>query len=174
MLYLYTASDASGKISDGEVDADDVSQALRVLASRELRPISLKPFLAAKRSFIGFSKKISLSDKVFVMKYIALMLKVGTDLLSAINILIADFDTPAVRNFLIEIRENLSRGQAFYRAFEAHPNIFSRTVVSLVKAAEVSGKSIVAVSMPDSIPPKRSVCPALASPEALRYDAIKS
>ncbi len=138
MLYHYVASDKLGKIVDGDVDADDLKQALRFLASKEIQPISLK-LLKRSDAVIGFSGGISLVDKVFIAKYLALMLKVGTDLLSAINILIYDFDKPAVRNFLLEVRENLSHGQPFYKAFEAHPRVFSKTMVSLIKAAEVSG-----------------------------------
>ena len=138
MLYHYTASDALGKIVDGEIDADDLKQALRFLASRDLRPVSLKPVRPAGSGIIGLGK-ISLIDKVFIVKYLALMLKVGTDLLSAINILIFDFDKPAVRSFLLEVRDNLSRGQPFYKAFEARERVFSKTVVRLIKAAEVSG-----------------------------------
>ncbi len=82
---------------------------------------------------------INTSDKVFLTKYLALMLRVGTDLLSAINILIADFDKPAVRDFLLEVHDNLSRGQPFWQAFAKHPETFSPTFVSLVKAAEESG-----------------------------------
>ena len=67
------------------------------------------------------------------------MLRVGTDLLSAINILIVDFDKPAVRNFLLELREDISKGKPLYQAFADHPRTFSLTFVSLVKAAEKSG-----------------------------------
>ena len=67
------------------------------------------------------------------------MLKVGTDLLSAVNILISDFDKPAMRNFLLEVRENLSNGRPFYQAFANYPRTFSLVFVNLVKASEVSG-----------------------------------
>jgi type IV pilus assembly protein PilC len=67
------------------------------------------------------------------------MLRVGTDLLSAVNILIADADKPAMRNFLLEVREHLSRGEPFYKTFAQYPKTFSVTLVSLVKAAETSG-----------------------------------
>ena len=67
------------------------------------------------------------------------MLRVGTDLLSAINILILDFEKPAMRNFLLEVREDLSKGQPFYASFARHPKEFSPTVINLVKAAEASG-----------------------------------
>lgn len=139
MLYHYLASDKSGRIVESEVDADDLNQALRFLASKELRPVSVKAVKAEKTGFLRFYGGINVSDKVFLTKYLALMLRVGTDLLSAINILIADFDKQAVKNFLIEVRDNLGRGQQFYKAFEAHPESFSKTLVSLIKAAETSG-----------------------------------
>ena len=58
---------------------------------------------------------------------------------SAINILISDFDKPAVRDFLVDVRNNLSQGLPFWKSFASHPDEFSPTFVSLVKAAEVSG-----------------------------------
>ncbi len=139
MLYHYLASDKSGNIVESDIDADDLNQALRFLSGKELRPISVKPLREAKTAFRFFLGRITLSDKVFLCKYLSLMLRVGTDLLSAINILIGDFEKPALKNFFLEIRENLDRGQPFYKAFEARKKIFSPTFVSLVKAAEVSG-----------------------------------
>ena len=139
MLYHYLASDKGGKVTEGEIEVDSLNQVLQFLAGKELRPISVKPLKESKTTFRGFFGGISLTDKVFLTKYLALMLSVGTDLLSAIDILIADFDKPAVRNFLLEARENLSKGLPFYRAFEAHRGDFTPTFVSLIKAAETSG-----------------------------------
>ena len=80
-----------------------------------------------------------MTDKIFLMRYLSLMLRVGTDLLSAVNILLSDFEKPAVREFLIDIRSNLTRGQSFYQAFAARPKVWSLVTVNLIKAAEVSG-----------------------------------
>lgn len=142
MLFHYVAADTTGKMVEGEVEADSLNDTLRYLAGKELRPVSVKPLGKMKTGLMGinlFGGGINTEDKVFLTKYLALMLKVGTDLLSAINILIADFDKPAVRNFLLEVRENLGRGQPFYEAFAKHPKDFSPTFINLVKAAEASG-----------------------------------
>lgn len=138
MLYHYVAADKSGKLMEGDLEADTLAQVLQNLAGKELRPISVKPL---REKIIGrrFLGSITTADKLFLTKYLALMLRVGTDLLSAINILILDFDKPAVKSFLLEARDNLSKGQPFYRAFESHERAFSRTFVSLIKAAEASG-----------------------------------
>lgn len=140
MLFHYVAADDAGKMEEGEREADSLGDVLRFLGGKQLRPVSVKPMEKVKVGFFsGFFGGINTSDKVFLTKYLALMLRVGTDLLSAINILILDFDKPAMRNFLLEVRDDLSKGQPFYLSFARHPKDFSPTVINLVKAAEASG-----------------------------------
>jgi type IV pilus assembly protein PilC len=138
MLYHYTAVDFSGNVIESDFEADNLKGALDFLGKNNLRPISVTP-IEQKKEVFSFFGGISITDKVFLTKYLALMLRVGTDLLSAINILIADFDKTSVKNFLLEVRANLMRGEPFYRAFEAHSRTFSPVFVSLIKAAEDSG-----------------------------------
>lgn len=138
MLYRYVASDKNGKLFEGEVDVTSLAEALQFLAGRELRPISVKP-MKIERGLFGIFSRISIADKIFLTKYLSLMLKVGTDLLSAINILLEDFEKPSVRNLLLEIRENLTKGLPFHQAFERYPKSFSPVFTNLIKAAESSG-----------------------------------
>jgi type II secretory pathway component PulF len=126
-------------MEEGDLEGNNLQDALRWLAGKGLRPVSVKAAEAKKSMSFGFRKGITTSDKVFLTKYLALMLRVGTDLLAAINILIEDFDKPAVREFLLEVRENLSKGKPFYETFANYPKYFSPTFISLVRAAEKSG-----------------------------------
>jgi type IV pilus assembly protein PilC len=140
MLYHYSAIDVQGNPVESDYEADTLDQVLQFLRGKDLRPIAVQA-LGDKRSIWSFSfvRGISISDKVFLTKYLALMLRVGIDLLSAVNILISDFDKPAVSNFLLDVRANLTKGQPFWTSFASHPKSFSPTFVSLVKAAELSG-----------------------------------
>ena len=138
MLYHYLAADKTGKIIEAELDAENVGQVLQYIAGRELRPVNVKA-IEPTRTFYGLWGGVTLADKVFLTKYLSLMLRVGTDLLSAVNILLADFEKPAVRNILLEVRDNLSHGRPFYEVFAHYPKVFSTVFVSLVKAAEASG-----------------------------------
>ena len=139
MLYHYIAVDQTGRNAEGDFEATSLNEVLRFLSGKQMRPLSVKPVKRQGLAIPKFWGGINISDKVFLTKYLALMLRVGTDLLSAIDILIADFDKPSVKNFLMEVHENLSRGQPFYQAFAKHPKTFSTTFVALVKAAETSG-----------------------------------
>ena len=140
MLYHYAAIDESGQILEADYEADTLDQVLQHLRSKELRPLDVKPIQKRKGILqLSFNRGISGTDKVFLTKYLALMLRVGIDLLSAVNILISDFDKSSVQNFLIDVRANLTQGQPFWKTFAEHPRDFSSSFVNLVKAAEVSG-----------------------------------
>ncbi len=140
MLYHYSAVDGQGNPVESDYEADTLDQVLQFLRGKELKPIAVQSIGSKKGVWsVSFSRGISTSDKVFLTKYLALMLRVGIDLLSAVNILISDFDKPAVRNFLLDVRTNLTQGQPFWKSFAAHPKSFSPTFVSLIKSAELSG-----------------------------------
>ena len=114
-----------------------------MIAKQNWKPISIKPMreivsIKSRLSFLG-NEGITLQDKIFLFKYLSLMLRVGTDLFKAIDILLKDFDKPAVKNLLIEVRSNLEKGNQFYVSFQNHPELFSAIVVNLIKAAEASG-----------------------------------
>lgn len=140
MQFKYIASQPDGKIVEGEIDAEDVAGVLRFLTSRSLKPVSIKPLKqAGGRKIILFGGGINLTDQIFLSKYLALMLRIGTSLLQAINILIEDFQKASLRSFLMEIRSNLEKGMPFYKTFARHPKVFSQVYINLIKAGEASG-----------------------------------
>ncbi len=141
MNFKYTAAQPNGKIIEGTVEAKTGAEVLEWIAGQGLRPISIKAIegFAPSGARGIFNQPITVTDKVFLTKYLALMLRVGTDLFHAIDILVADFDKPAVKALLIEIRENLSKGRPFYTTFAKYPKYFSSVFVNLIRAGEASG-----------------------------------
>jgi type IV pilus assembly protein PilC len=140
MHYKYKAADKSGNIREGDINAANETEVLSFLSKEGLTPISIKEVTLPKAIFGRWSfEKITLQDKIFLTKYLALMLRVGTDLFKAIDILIEDFEKPIIKEFLFEVRSNLEKGNQFYIAFKNHPEFFSEVTTNLIKAAEVSG-----------------------------------
>lgn len=141
MRFRYVATEVSGKIVEGEVEAENPAAVLGWMSQQGLRPVSIKTIGGAQKGKWQdlFGSSISNEDKIFITKYLGLMLKVGTDLFKAIEILISDFDKPAVKSLLMEVRETISKGQPFYTTFTKYPKDFSSVFVNLVKAGEASG-----------------------------------
>lgn len=141
MLFHYLAQDPKGRIKEANINQPNIQAVLEYLTTQKLKPLSVKPLILeeGKKRAIFFKKTLGLADKVFLTKYLALMLKVGTDLFSAIDILIQDFESGPVRRFLLETRANLEQGKPFWTTFSQHPEYFSPVVTNLIKAGETSG-----------------------------------
>ncbi len=140
MKFYYIASEPEGRVVEGTIEATGPAEVLEWMASQGLRPVSVKAVGGATVNLHGiFAQKITVEDKVFLTKYLALMLKVGTDLFKAIDILIMDFDKPAIKSVLLEVRDALAKGQPFYSTFTKYPKYFSPVFVNLIKAGETSG-----------------------------------
>ncbi|MGC9603547.1 MAG: type II secretion system F family protein [Minisyncoccia bacterium] len=140
MQFHYIASQPDGRVVESQIESKDVPEVLQFLTSRGLKPISVKPVeknLGEKLRIFG--GKITITDQVFISKYLALMLKIGTGLLQAVTILIDDFDKSSVRKFLLEVRANLEAGQPFFAVFARYPKVFSQVYINLIKAGESSG-----------------------------------
>lgn len=140
MLYHFIASDSDGKIIEEDVEAKNPDEVLSIIAARGFKPVSVKPIKGFSLGNINlFSGRITIADQVFISKYLALMLRIGTGLLQAINILLEDFSKPVVRQFLLEVRGNLEKGKPFYAAFEKYKEAFSPVYINSVRAGEASG-----------------------------------
>ena len=141
MLFHYLAQDANGRIKEGNINQPNTEAVLEYLTTQKLKPLSVKPLMLEKggKGLAIFKKTLGLADKVFLTKYLALMLKVGTDLFSAIDILIQDFESGPARRFLFETRSNLEQGKPFWSTFANHPEYFSSVITNLIKAGETSG-----------------------------------
>lgn len=138
MKFKYIASQPDGRIVENEVSAKDVNEVLTLLSKSGLKPVSVRPAESSVSKAL-FQGRITISDQIFLSKYLALMLKIGTGLMEAVNILIADFTKPSIKNVLIEIRSSLEKGNPFYTTFAKYPKVFSQVYTNLIRAGEASG-----------------------------------
>ncbi|MDI6734183.1 MAG: type II secretion system F family protein [Patescibacteria group bacterium] len=141
MQFRYIASQPNGKLIQGEIEAKDEDEVLSFLGGRNLTPVSIDKLSTLKTRGLAsiLRRSVNISDQIFLSKYLALMLKIGTGLVEAINILITDFGKPAVKAILLEIRSALEKGDPFYSTFARYPKIFSSVYTNLIKAGETSG-----------------------------------
>jgi type II secretory pathway component PulF len=140
LKYHYSATQSDNRLVEGDLDAANTGEVLEFLGTKGLKPISINPIRELTVINRGsFFESISATDKVFLTKYLSLMLRVGTDLLKALDILIADFNKASVKALLLEIKIAISKGQPFYSTFAKYPKLFSPVFINLIKAGEVSG-----------------------------------
>jgi len=142
MKFHYIATAQGGKIVEGNEEATSTAQLLTILASKGLQPVSVKQLKGRDASMSSarlLGRSITINDKIFLTKYLSVMLKVGIDLFQAVNILLADFEKSTLRGLLAEVKDALERGQPFYTTFAKYPQYFSPVFINLVKSGEASG-----------------------------------
>jgi type II secretory pathway component PulF len=140
MIFHFSAFDQKNTLVEGDIDMQSEDAVLDYLSHQTLRPIKISRIdKGGKKLFSFLPDTIGMKDQVFLFKYLSLMLKVGTDLLKALNMLSDDFTPGASKRFLLEAKMNLERGNPFYLTFEQHPESFSIVTTNLIKAGEKSG-----------------------------------
>ncbi len=179
MIYHYVASRANGQLIEGDHEARDVNDLLVFLTRNQLKPISVTKVIAASglKRDLFVSRVISMQDKIFLAKHLALMLKLGTDLFRALDILIEDTGRPAMKLFLKEVRANLEKGQPFYVSFEKDKKNFSNVFTNLVRAGEESGNlektfDNIALMLTRQEDLRRKILSALIYPALLMFGSV--
>ena len=137
--FHYIASDPTGKVIEGDMEANSPAAVLGWMSQQGLRPVSIKAREKKNVFSKAFREDITIQDKVFLTRYLALMIRVGTDLFKAIDILVADIGKPVMRELLLEVKDTIGKGQPLHSAFANHPKQFSPVFVNLLRAGEASG-----------------------------------
>ena len=138
MTFTYQARDPLGKIFDGTLEAasrEDAAQSLRRDGFQVLRIEQ-----SAGDGLNLFARRISKKDIVYITSQLAIMVETGITLSVALNGIAEQEENPSVKKLLGQLKARVEAGDDFSAALADHPKQFDRTYVSLVRAAEQTGK----------------------------------
>ena len=148
--YKYSAIDRNGAQTTGKIEAASDEQARQKLMGRGLMVTSLvgdtgaaaKPVAAAtsapKKSF-SFGSKVSAEDVTTMTRQLATLIVAGLPLLRALELIHKQERNPHFKEVLGMIAESVSQGNNLSEALAAHPKVFDRLFVNMVKAGEAGG-----------------------------------
>lgn len=78
-------------------------------------------------------------EMMFFTSQLALMLEVGTPLVTALNAIQSDVANPAFGRVLNDVAKDIEEGRQFSEAVARHPRIFDNVFVSMARAGETGG-----------------------------------
>lgn len=146
--YKYNAIDRNGAQTTGKIEAPNDEQARQKLMARGLMVTSLvgdtgaaKPVTAAapaKKSF-SFGSKVSAEDVTTMTRQLATLIVAGLPLLRALELIHKQERNPHFKEVLGLIAESVSQGNNLSEALAAHPKVFDRLFINMVKAGEAGG-----------------------------------
>jgi type IV pilus assembly protein PilC len=146
--YKYNAIDRNGAQTTGKIEAPNDEQARQKLMARGLMVTSLvgdtgaaKPVTAAapaKKSF-SFGSKVSAEDVTTMTRQLATLIVAGLPLLRALELIHKQERNLHFKSVLGMIAESVSQGNNLSEALAAHPKVFDRLFINMVKAGEAGG-----------------------------------
>jgi type IV pilus assembly protein PilC len=135
--FAYSAINALGVQSTGQLSAPDLGTAREQLRQRGLRPVELTE-LGAEASGARKKKVKTRSLQVFSRQF-ATMIDAGLSVVQSLVILEQQTDDKALAAVIREVRADVEGGTILSQALARHPRVFDRLYIAMVEAGEAAG-----------------------------------
>ena len=136
-FFKYRAFDTQGKIQVGQVNAESEREAIRVLKKRNLTPIKI---VKSKKAHEGsLRRKISNNDLMDFTNGLCTLVEARVPLDRALRLLDGITDSTAMKNLVLNLLSDVKEGKSLASAMEAHPEVFSKMYVNIIRAGEEGG-----------------------------------
>lgn len=133
--FRYRAADSAGRRVSGELTAaNDIDLDLRL---RRMGLMLVRARLAQRRALFP-GQRITRRDLISFCFHIQQITRTNAPLLDGLKDLVTGAENTRFRDLLILIVDDLEGGKLLSEALAAHPDVFDRVFISLVRAAEKS------------------------------------
>jgi len=144
--YRYQARLASGQVQTGVLTADTAQTAANMLRAQGHHVLSLVQSTSAAAaakgramSLINYSSGPSQKDILDFTTQLAVMIRAGISLRTALEGIAEQTQNPKFRRMLIAIKTDVESGKQFSEAIKSYPKLFGPLYVNMVRASEMSG-----------------------------------
>jgi len=140
--YFYTAKSADGKNETGTMPAENEHALAQELKNKGL--VLIRAVIEDKRKktlldFLTPSPKISLSDKLMLTRNLQIMVATGLPLVKSFTLLADQAKSRALRKALMEIKDEIGKGESLAKSLGKYPEIFSEIFRNMIAVGEASG-----------------------------------
>ena len=145
-VYEYKALNAKGKKISGIIDADGAISARQKLRGSGIFPVSVSEVqdAAGKKEpgasiFVRLFNRVKPSEVAIMTRQLSTLLSAGFPLVTAVDTLIPQMPSYALKKILAGIKESILEGNSLSRSLSPFPRVFSSLYVNMVHAGETSG-----------------------------------
>src|SRR5688500_1371777 len=140
--YRYETRSQAGKVQSGFLNAPDLAAASQQLRQRGEYIIALAPADGRGKGGslnMSFSFGPSAKDIQNFTSQLAVMIRAGINIRSAVEGCADQATNPKFKAILVQIKKDVEGGRQFSDALARYPKIFSPLYINMVKASELSG-----------------------------------
>lgn len=144
--YRYQVKTSGGQVQVGILSADSVATAAGVLRSQGMHVVSVTPMQQTIDSGALMEKFRELNSGKPSQKHVldfttqlAVMIRAGINLRSALDGIAEQTQHRAFRKVIVQLKTDVESGKQFSDACAKHPKLFGPLFVNMVRASEMSG-----------------------------------
>lgn len=136
-FYDYKAADQEGRVVKGTLHAKDEEEALSLLYEKELLILSIKKKNYGRTYFL--KRKLSKIELSNFCRQFSVMLTAGISIYEGLILMGRQNQNSELKKILIEICEDIQRGDTLTGAFSAHKSFFPKLMLDLLQVGEQGG-----------------------------------
>lgn len=137
--FNYKAKDKAGRLVTGEVEANSIDHAARLVRGKSLYVISIVPKRESPFEIIRrFRDRVTPGDVATFTRQLATMINAGLPITEALLILRSQ-SKGSMQKIVSQILADVEAGDSLSASLDKHPKIFSKTYMALIKSGEVGG-----------------------------------
>lgn len=146
--FNYTAIDGQGNETTGVLSADSNAQAIEMLKGNGLYPTQVveegvgakgKKGKKAKRVKVKTGGRIKTKTLMIFTRQLATLIDSGLPLLRSLTVLGKQEPNPILKATINTLADSVQSGSTFSESLAAHPKIFNKLYINMVKAGELGG-----------------------------------
>jgi len=137
--FNYRAKDKSGRVVRGEVEAETINEAAKLVRKQGLLILDLNIRKSNPLTIINsFKERTKPADVTGFTRQLATMVNAGLPITDALMI-IRNQSMGAMQKVTAQILIDVEGGSSLSSAFSKHPKVFSPTYIALIKSGEAGG-----------------------------------
>jgi type IV pilus assembly protein PilC len=143
--YVYQAKAQNGQLTTGQMEAADENDARIKLRSKNLTPLRLVQTQSGggQKGKTGldsiFQQRVNTRDLQIFTRQFSTLINAGIPIVDALKMLAEGKRNPMLKEVAISVRETIESGKRLGEAMAAHPLVFDRFFVNMVRAGEEAG-----------------------------------
>ena len=135
--FKYQAFDAAGNVQNGQLNAESEREAVRILQGKNLTPVKIQETRQSGER--GQKKKISHNDLLDFTNGLTTLVEARVPIDKALRLLDGITESSAMRELALNLLRDVKEGKSLAEAMEAHPKVFSKMYINIVRAGEEGG-----------------------------------
>ncbi|MBN2589339.1 MAG: type II secretion system F family protein [Sedimentisphaerales bacterium] len=146
ITFRYVARDNTGELTEGITRAATETEVLGWLRDQGCTPVTVETLDVGvkKKLHLPFYQRITSGELAAVFWQLSTMVEGGITMVEALEAIAEDIDNSKLQQVLMQILENLERGDQISTGMGEFPSVFNKLVCALILAGETGGNIAIA------------------------------